>query len=678
MKKNYLFLLFSLLTVSSIAQNKMTPELLWKLGRVGAEMMSEDGKFVYYGISYPNVDSNKSVRNIWKIPVAGGTPIAISTGAGSKNSVRQAPNGKLLYNFRGAWWLMNADGSDSKALLGLPEEADNVQFSPDGTKLIFSNEVKISKVAGVDFYPELKKSNVLIYSSLNNRHWDTWEDGNYSHVFYANYSNGVVDKAIDIMEGQAFDCPQKPNGGADDLLWSPDSKSIVYVTKQSTGTAYATSTNTDIFQYFIATAKTENLSSGLMGYDVAPAFSSDGNSLAWLSMSRDGFEADKNNLMVMNLANHAKMNITAQWDNTCEGFRWDNAAHSIIYFTAYTQGTEQLYSVRFPADAAPTAPVIRQITSGDFDINGIVGQTGQQLLVARTDMNHASELFSVTINDGKCLAITHANDAVYSTLDMPKVEKTWVTTSDGKKMLVWVVLPVGFDASKQYPTLLYCQGGPQSALSQFYSFRWNFQLMASQGYIVVAPNRRGMPGHGVQWNEAISKDWGGQPIQDYLTAIDSISARSYVDKNRRAAVGASYGGYSVFMLAGVHQNRFKAFIAHDGVFDTRSWYGTTEEIWFSKWDMGGPYWDSKNEKSFTKFNPITMVDKWNAPILIYQGAKDFRTPIEQGLQAFQAAQLRGIKSKLVLLPTENHWVLSAQNAIIWQHEFYNWLSDNLK
>jgi dipeptidyl aminopeptidase/acylaminoacyl peptidase len=338
-----------------------------------------------------------------------------------------------------------------------------------------------------------------------------------------------------------------------------------------------------------------------------------------------------------------------------------------------------LFSVDYTG-ATAKLPDIRQITKGDFDVNGIVGQVGNSLVVSRTDMNHAVELYSVDVATGNMKQLTHVNDETYKTIGLCRTERRWVTTTDNKKEMVWVIYPPDFDANKKYPTLLYCQGGPQSPLTQFYSFRWNFQLMASQGYIVVAPCRRGMPGFGTKWNEQISKDHGGQVMNDYLSAIDALSKEKFVDKDKLGCVGASYGGYSAFMLAGIHKNRFKTFIAHDGIFDLRSMYGTTEEMWFVDWDWGGPYWDKKNaaaQRSYSQFNPINYVDKWNTPIMIVQGGRDYRVPIEQGLQAFQAAQLRGIKSKLLYLPDENHWVLSAQNALVWQHEFYKWLDETL-
>lgn len=667
------------LGIHSFSQNVMTPELLWKLGRVGAECISPDGKSVIYGISYPNVETNKSVRQLYSMPIAGGDPTQLTSSEGNKSEVRMAGGGKIIFSQKGKWMLANADASNAIEISGLPDGASNLRISPDGSMVLFTNDVKLQKISGKDLYNDLPKSNVNVYSSLNAYHWDEWEDGAYSHVFYAPFANSTVGAATDIMKDQLFDCPQKPHGGAEDVIWAPDSKSIIYVTKQKTGTAYAVSTNTDIFQYLISAGTTLNLTLGMEGYDMAPSFSPDGKQLAWLSMAHDGFEADKNDLVILDWATGTKRNVTAQWDESVTGFIWSQEANNQLYFTAYTDGTEQLFSVSYPVVGQRAAgPDIAQLTKGDFDVSGIAGESNNKIVVTHTDMNHAAELFVYNIKDNSLSPLTHVNDKAYMAVSMGKIERKYFTTTDGKKMLVWVMLPPNFDRTKKYPTLLYCQGGPQSALSQFYSFRWNFQLMAANGYVVVAPNRRGMPGHGVKWNQDISGDWGGQSIQDYLTAIDSISKESYVDVTRRAAVGASYGGYSVFMLAGVHANRFKSFIAHDGVFDTRSWYGTTEEMWFANYDMNGPYWLKQSEKSYSQFNPITYADKWNTPIMIYQGGKDYRTPIGQALQAFNNAQLHGIKSRLVYLPDENHWVMQAQNALVWQRQFYEWLSETLK
>ena len=665
-----------LISSMTMAQDKMTPELLWQLGRVSGETVTADGKTVIYGVTQYNIAENKSEKNLYAIPLTGGEARQITKEPGGEGGVAPLGGQKIGYAYKDQWWEMNADGTNAVQKTNVEGGMQNIRLSPDGKHILFSKEVKIQKVSGSDFYPDLAKSNVQIYDNLNYRHWDTWEDGNFQHVFYATYDNGQVGTPIDIMEGEAYDCPQMPFGGAEDMIWSPDSKSIIYVCKKKSGKEYALSTNTDIYEYTLNTRATRNLSEGMKGYDVAPTFSPDGKYLAWLSMTHDGFEADKNDLVVLDRNSGKISNLTKDWDGTASAARWSNDG-KLLQFLAVIKGTEQVLEIALQKDiAATTAKHIRQLTSGDFDITGFVGQAGNTLIVSRTDMNHATELFTVSLPKGEVQPLTAVNKAVYDKIGLCKIEKRWVKTTDNKEMLVWVILPPNFDASKKYPTLLYCQGGPQSALSQFYSYRWNFQLIASQGYIVVAPNRRGMPGHGVEWNASISKDWGGQPIRDYLSAIDAVSQEPYVDKSRLGAVGASYGGYSVYMLAGVHNNRFKTFIAHDGLFDLKSWYGTTEELWFANWDIGA-WWDAANAASHNEFNPSNYANKWNTPILIIQGGKDFRVGIEQGLQAFQLAQLKGIKSKLLYFPEENHWVLKAQNALVWQREFFKWLNETL-
>ena len=393
-------------------------------------------------------------------------------------------------------------------------------------------------------------------------------------------------------------------------------------------------------------------------------------------MKRDGYEADKNDIIVRH--NGIDLNLTAGWDGTVDSFTW-SADGKKVYFLAPIDGTKQLFEVNFPGKTK-IAITVKQLTDGYFDVNSIIGFSGDNVITERADTNHAQEVYSYNLKKKEWKQISTVNNAVYNNLALSKTEKRYVTTTDGKKMLVWVVLPPNFDPKKKYPTLLYCQGGPQSALTQFYSFRWNFQVMAAQGYIIVAPNRRGMPGHGVKWNEEISKDWGGQVMDDYLSAIDDVAKETYVDKARLGAIGASYGGYSVFYLAGIHNKRFKTFISHCGVFNLQSMYGTTEEVFFTNWDSGGPYWDKNNavaQKTYTQFNPINNVDKWDTPILVIQGGSDYRVPIGQGQEAFQAAQLRGIKSRFLYFPDENHWVLKPQNALVWQREFFRWLKETL-
>ena len=632
--KKLLLIPLLMMSLNALAQNVMTPELLWKLGRLTPLGLSNDGKNIVYKVTYPSVSENKSESKLYSISVNGGAPTEVK---------------------------------DTKTIL------KDKNISPDGKYIVYNEEVKIDKIHGKDFYPDLEKSDVQIYDGLDYRHWDTWNEGKFNHVFYKENKDGAV--GIDILKGENFNSPQKPFGGDEDYIWSPDSKSILYVSKKKAGTQYATSTNTDIYEYNLETRKTINRTEGNFGYDMAPQFSPAGN-LTWLQMKRDGYEADKNDLIVS--LKGMKMNLTSNWDGTVDSFMWSKDG-SKIYFVAPIDGTKQLFEVNFPG-FTKIAVTVRQITNGDFDVNSIVDFSGENVIVTRTDMNHAAEIFSYNLKKKSWKQLTNVNTSTYNSLALSKTERRYVTTTDGKKMLVWVILPPNFDATKKYPTLLYCQGGPQSPLTQSYSFRWNFQLMAANGYVVVAPNRRGMQGHGVEWNEQISKDWGGQVMQDYLSAIDDVAKEKYVDANRLGCVGASYGGYSAFYLAGIHNNRFKTFIAHDGVFNTQSMFGTTEEVFFNNWDFGGAYWEKDNvvaQKAYNEFNPINHVGKWNTPILIIQGGKDFRVAIGQSQEAFQAAQLRGIKSRFLYFPEENHWVLKPQNAQVWQKEFYKWLKETL-
>lgn len=634
MKNVILLIAGTCIGLLSAAQSSMTPELLLSLGRVTPVGISKDSTAVVFTVSIPNIEDNKSNKKTYLLPIKGG---------------------------------------EAKAITSSDDYVKSDRISPNGNFKLLAEEVKMNDVFGKDLYPNLSKSTAQVYDQLSYRHWDEWEDGAFSHVMIAPV--GKPSAKQDIMKGLAYDCPQKPFGGDEDFIWAPDG-SVVYVTKAKTGTQYALSTNTDIYSYNPTTFQTTNLSIGMMGYDVNPAFSSTGK-LAWLSMKRDGYEADKQDIVVKN--GNVYNNLTDQWDGSVESFKWSNDG-SNIYFNAPVNGTIQLFVVDYPGMNRKMA-VVKQLTNGDFDVTGLVGQVGNTMVVTRTDMNHAAELYTVDLSTGKMQQLSHVNDETYSHVAMSKIERRYVTTTDGKRMLYWMILPPNFDSTAKYPTLLYCQGGPQSPLTQFYSFRWNFQLMAANGYIIIAPNRRGMYGFGQKWNEEISKDWGGQVMQDYLTAIDNASGKlSYVDKKRLGCVGASFGGYSAFYLAGIHNNRFKSFIAHDGVFDMRSMSGTTEELWFSNWENGGYYWEKNNsvaQKTFTQFSPSNMVDKWNTPILIIQGGKDYRVPIEQGLQAFQAAQLRGIKSRLLYLPDENHWVIKPQNAMVWHKEFYKWLKETL-
>lgn len=632
--KKLLILTLGMMGLTAAAQETLTPDLLWKLGRLSPIGISKDGKNIVYKVATPSIEENKSNAKYYTIPVNGGVATEVP---------------------------------DVKDLV-----ADK-NLSPDGKYILSHKEVKVSRVLGKDFYPELKKSEAQIYNELDYRHWDTWNDGTHNHVFYA--ENADKAKAIDIMKDEPYDSPQKPFGGDEDYIWSHDGSKIIYVSKKQYGTNYAISTNTDLYEYDINTKKTRNLTDENMGYDTHPMLSPNGD-LTWLQMKRDGYEADKNDIIVR--YKEKDINLTAAWDGTVDSFKW-SADGKKVYFIAAVDGTKQLFEVNFPG-LTKIAVRVTQITNGDFDVSELIGVSGNNAIVTRTDMNHAPEIYAYDLKKKTWKQLTTVNNDLYGKLTLGKTERRYVTTTDGKKMLVWVILPPNFDKTKKYPTLLYCQGGPQSALTQSYSFRWNFSLMASQGYIIVAPNRRGMPGHGVQWNEQISKDWGGQVMDDYLSAIDDMAKEPYVDKTRLGAVGASYGGYSVFYLAGIHKNRFKTFISHCGVYNLESMYGTTEEVFFNNWDHGGPYWQENNvvaQKAYNQFNPIKLVNNWNTPIMIIQGGKDYRVPIGQGQEAFQAAQLKGIKSRFMYFPEENHWVTKPQNALVWQREFFKWLKETL-
>ena len=637
MKKHFITLA-TIMTLNGLqAQQPLTPEKLWQLHRVSAVGLSQDTQYVLLSVSTPNIAENTFSKEYYKLAVKGGVPIPISEDEIERATAKYNPNKK------------------------------------ESLVKLIHKEVKVAPVLGKDFYPDLEKSSGRLYSSLDHRHWDTWNEGKYNHVFIED-PNG---KQGDLMEGQPFYCPQMPFGGAEDYIWSPDGEKVLYVTKAKVGTEYVLSTNTDIYEYDLNTMKTRNLTEGMMGYDTNPQYSKQGV-LAWLSMAHDGNESDKNDLYI--LKDGKRINLTAQWDNTVFSYRWSNDGRR-IYLIAPTQGTEQLFVVDvYSKDTTP-----KQLTKGVFDVSSIVGESGNLLVVMHNDMNHASEVYTINIKERKkgflsLTQLSHFNDEAYRQIAQCPIKERIMKTTDGKDMHAWVIYPPDFDLNKKYPTLLYCQGGPQSIVSQFYSFRWNFQLMASQGYIVIAPNRRGLPGFGVEWNAQISGDWGGQPMRDYLSAIDDIAKEPYVDKERLGAVGASYGGYSIYYLAGIHQKRFKSFIAHCGVFNLQSMYGTTEELFFNNHEIGGPYWEKENaiaQKSYKEFNPIEKITEWDTPILIIHGGKDYRVPEEQGFQAFTAAQLRGIKSELLYFPDENHWVLQPQNGLLWQRTFFKWLKETL-
>lgn len=648
------------------AQEVMTPETLWKMRRISVQAVAPDQSSLIFRTTQTNLETEKNTHQSYFLDSF--TAKSVPFDLGEKSLIQWDKNGIYALE-EGKIYLSKNRGNSWQEFYTIGNEAQNIKISPDGKKIAFSKEVQLEKVYGKDKYNDVPNTTAQVYTDLNHRHWDTWNEGKYNHIFIIN-TDKDIENAKDLLENKKYDSPQKPFGGSEDFVWSPDSKQLLYVTKAKSGKEYVTSTNTDIFAYDIVTMETQNLSEGMMGYDVNPKFSPDGKYLLWQSMERDGYEADKNDIIVMNWEKKSKENITKSWDESVTGETfWANNSQN-IYFIADYRGTQQLFSVN-------QSKKVTQLTKGNFDVSSVFAQHKNKLLVLRNDAFHSSDIYAVNEKSGKMEKMTDINSDFYQKLSLGHSELKMVKTSDGKEMGVWFHYPPNFDPNKKYPALLYCQGGPQSGLTPYFSLRWNFSLMTANDYIVIAPNRRGMPGWGTDWNEQISKDWGGQAIQDYLSATDFAAELPYVDEKRIGAVGASYGGYSVLMLAGVHQNRFKTFISHNGLFDMKSWYGTTEELWFANWDMGGSPWDNPNSKSFTQFNPSNYVNNWNTPLMIIQGNLDFRVPYEQGQQAFQTARLKGLKSKFLYFPNENHWILKPHNALVWQREFFSWLKETL-
>ena len=681
MIKRILFIALVLVAPHLIAQNKLTPETLWKMNRIGEQKVSPDGKSVVYTVRNFNLAENKGNTDMYVIPVSGGAAKLIAGTADDESSPQWSKDGTKIYylNSNGGIsnvWVMNADGSTAMQVTSSKDDVSGFEVSPDGNMLWMTMETKVDKTT-LDMYPDLPKATGKIYDDLMYRHWTSWEDGNYSHVFVAPIAGGKAGAALDIQKGERFDTPLQPNGGSEQISWSADGKKVAYTCKKLAGKEYAISTNSDIYVYDVESGKTENISDGMLGYDVNPRFSPDGKKMLWLSMETAGYEADKNRIIVYDIASKTKTEATKGYDNNAENATWSNDGH-MIYFTSGVNATDQLcvYDSRLRS-----FPPIRQITNNVGDYTGFsIGQNGKQTVVVTAMMSISSpvELFNVDLKTGVASLLTSVNKALLATLKMGKVEKRMVKTTDNKDMLTWVIYPPDFDPSKKYPTLLYCQGGPQSTVSQFFSYRWNFQLMAANGYIVVAPNRRGLPSFGQDWNRAVSGDWGGQCMRDYLSAIDDVSKEPYVNKDKLGAVGASFGGYSVYWLAGHHEKRFKAFISHCGVFNLESMYGTTEELWFTDFDMGGPYWKSPKPKTYTDFSPHDFVKNWDTPMLVIHNEKDFRVPLGQGMEAFTAARYQNIPARFLYFPDEGHWVNKPQNSVLWQREFYRWLDTYLK
>lgn len=687
-----------------LSSDVMTPEALWAMGRIASVKPSPDGKNIVYQVGYYSVKENKGHQVLRVMDATGKNDRLLTTSAKSESDPIWLDNNTIAYLSGGQLWTMDANGGNRKQLTHSDLDIEGFKFSP--------NKKQVVLIKSIPYYgtiaknpDDLDKTTGLLINDMNYRHWDHYVQTN-THPFLAEVTTAGVSDGVDIMEGEPFESPVAPFGGIEQIDWSKDSKKIAYTSRKKEGVQYAISTDTDIYLYDIASKTTINLckpagyqepkidatksmrnqevnhQAGDMqvGYDVNPQFSPDGKYIAWQSMKNNGYESDRNRLCVMDIATGKKTYVTEKFDSNVDGFIW--AANSKdLYFIGCWHACINIYQTNLKGD-------IKQLTEGQHDYASIdlLGSTGKQLVALRHSMSAPNDIFVVTPSK-KAKASTQTqisfeNKQIFDQLALANVTDRWVKTTDGKDMQVWIITPPHFDPNKKYPTLLYCEGGPQSPVSQFWSFRWNFQMMAANGYVIVAPNRRGLPGYGSQWNEQISSDWTGQCMNDYLSAIDDAVANlPYVDKDRLGAVGASFGGFSVYYLAGHHNKRFKCFISHDGAFNLESMYTDTEEAWFSNWEYDDAYWNKDRTAAARKTyenSPHLNVDKWDTPILCIHGEKDYRINATQGMGAFNAARLRGIPAQLLLFPDENHWVLKPQNGILWQRTFKNWLDQWLK
>lgn len=664
-----------------IKNKKLTPEALWAMGRIGSSSVSPDGKQIAYTVSYYSVKENKSHTVIYVMNADGTNNLLLTHTAdseveptwikgGSKIAFLTAASGSMQI------WEMNPDGSERKQLSSYEGDIEGFKFSPDESKVLFISQVKYGQRTS-DIYPDLDKASGKVINDLMYKHWDEWVE-NIPHPFVASFDGNQVGAATDILKDEPYESPMKPFGGIEQLAWSNDSKQIAYTCRKKTGLEYSVSTDSDIYLYNTETGETRNLckedaTDKNLGYDTNPKFSPDGKSIAWQSMERDGYESDRNRLCVMDLKSGEKTYVTEAFQSGVDDYCWAPDGKT-LYFVGVWHATSMVHSTNLKGE-------VKQLTDGMYDYTSVAMLNNKQLLTKRHSLSEADELFTVDLKKKNAVTrITKENDQIFSQLQMGKVEARWTKTVDGKDMLSWVVYPANFNPNKKYPTLLFCQGGPQSPVSQFWSYRWNLQLMAANDYIIIAPNRRGLPGFGMEWLEDISTNYGGHCMDDYLSAIDDIAKEPYVDKDRLGCVGASFGGYSVYWLAGHHNKRFKAFIAHDGFFNMEQQYLETEELWFTNWDLGGAYWEKNNpavQRSYAN-SPHLFVDKWDTPILCIHGEKDFRILASQGMAAFNAAKLRGVPAQLLIFPDENHWVLKPQNGILWQRTFFAWLDKWLK
>ena len=692
----------------TIKDGRMSPEALWAMGRISAYSASPDGSKIVYQVGYYSVKHNKSHHVLYMMNADGSNKLLLTKGDKNETDATWLDNETIAFLTGGEIWSMKTDGADRKQLSNTGGAVEGFKFAPDGKHVIILKSIPFHEVIKEN-PKDLPKATGRLVTDLMYRHWDHYVES-IQHPFVFSVGDGfsIANDGTDILDGEPYECPMEPFGGIEQLAWSNDSKEIAYTCRKKTGLAYSISTDSDIYIYNIGTRETRNLCKpadyvepkidptktmktqavnskdnlkNLPGYDQNPKFSPDGRYVAWLSMSRNGYESDRQRLCCMDLKTGEKRFLTESFDSHVDDFCWSDTKDAMIYFIGVWHATENLYAINWKGE-------VKQLTDTWTDFGSLqMMNNKKQLIAERHSYTAPADLYIVTPNFKKPVKttvqkLTNENQHILDQLDKPKVQQRWVKTSDGKEMLTWIILPPNFDETKKYPTLLFCEGGPQSPVSQFWSYRWNFFIMASQGYIVVAPNRRGLPGFGQEWLEEISGDWTGQCMKDYLAAIDDAAQNlPYVDKDRMGAVGASFGGFSVYYLAGHHDKRFKAFIAHDGAFNLEAMYTETEENWFSNWEYDDAYWNKDrtvNADRTYKNSPHLFVDKWDTPILCIHGEKDYRINATQGMSAFNAARMRGIEAELLIFPDENHWVLKPQNGILWQRTFFDFLNKHLK
>lgn len=662
-------------TLQTSQSSMMTPEMLLTMARIGGFSLSPNGKQVVYSVSLPSIQDNKAKTQLFLVNSDGSGRKALTDGTRTAVSPRWIEGGKriaYLTVIEGEMQLVSIlpDGTDQRQVTRIPGGITGYLYSQDGKQLVYTADIKLPNEAK-DRNPDLDKISGRVITDLMYKHWDEWVE-TAPHTFVASLSQQPITQGKDLLEGELFEAPMKPHSDESDIAITPDGKGIAYASRKKTGLEYSISTNSDIYYYDLTSGTTTNLTEGMMGYDTHPSFSPDGKYMTWCSMERDGYESDLIRLFLLDRTTGEKTYLTEGFEYNVEQPTWSQDGKS-IYFIACVEAESHLYELTLKNKK------IRRITQGQMDYVGFDLQ-GTTLVAARQSMLAPTDLYHVDLKKGTATAITKENESTLAQLGDVRCEKRWMNTTNGEKMLVWVLYPDNFDATKKYPSILYCQGGPQSTISQFWSYRWNPRIMAENGYIVILPNRHGVPGFGKAWNEQISGDYGGQNMRDYLTAADEMKKEPYIDPNGMGCVGASYGGFSVYWLAGHHEKRFNCFIAHAGIFNLEAQYLETEEKWFANWDMGGAPWEKSNATAQRTFatSPHLFVDKWDTPILIIHGERDYRILASQGMMAFDAARMHGVPTEMLLYPDENHWVLQPQNAVLWQRTFFRWLDRWLK